>query len=134
MESRKIVLRQTLWIAAGQIICTAATIGVFLLLGKYDISVLLGGIVGAVIATVNFFLMSLFATLAADKAEAQDITGGKKLIQLSYMGRILGLFLVLFLCAKSGLFHVLTLAIPLVFNRPILTVSELIQKKGGKKL
>ena len=134
MESRKIVWHQTLWVAAGQVICTAAMIGIFALLGKFDVSVLLGGIVGAAIATANFFFMSLFATLAADKAEAQDVAGGQKMIQLSYMGRMLGMFLVLILCAKSGLFHVLTLVIPLVFTRPVLTVSEYVQKKGGTKL
>jgi hypothetical protein len=131
MESRKFVFRQTGILAAGQALCTAAMIGVFALIGKFDTSVLLGGIVGGLIATANFFFMSLFATLAADKAEAQDVAGGQKLIQLSYMGRMLGLFLILFLCAKSGLFHVLALAIPLVFTRPILTVSELFKKKGG---
>ena len=131
MESRKFVFRQTGLVAVGQAVCTAAMIGVFALIGKLDMTVVLGGLVGALIATANFFLMSLFATLAADKAEAQDIAGGQKLIQLSYMGRMLGLFLVLFLCAKSGLFHVLALAIPLVFTRPILTVSELFKKKGG---
>ena len=134
MESRKFVFRQTGLVAVGQVICTAAMIGVFALLNKYDTSVLLGGIVGALIATANFFLMSLFATVAADKAEAQDVAGGQKLIQLSYMGRMLGLFLALFLCAKSGFFNVITLAIPLLFTRPILTFSEFFHKKGGKTL
>lgn len=134
MESRKFVFRQTGLVAAGQALCTVAMISVFALIGRYDTSVLLGGIVGALIATANFFFMSLFATVAADKAEAQDVAGGQKLIQLSYMGRMLGLFLVLFLCAKSGLFHVLALAIPLIFTRPILTVSEFFKKKGGTTL
>ena len=134
MESRKFVFRQTGLVAAGQLVCTAAMIAVFALLNKYDTSVLLGGLAGALIATANFFFMSLFATVAADKAEAQDVAGGQKLIQLSYMGRMLGLFLVLFLCAKSGLFHVLALAIPLIFTRPILTVSEFFKKKGGTTL
>ena len=131
MESRKFVFRQTGILAAGQALCTAAMIGVFALIGKFDTSVLLGGIVGSLIATANFFFMSLFVTLAADKAEAQDVVGGQKLIQLSYMGRMLALFLILFLCAKSGKFHLLALVIPLVFTRPILTVSELFKKKGG---
>ena len=131
MESRKFVFRQTGILAAGQALCTAAMIGVFALIGKFDTSVLLGGIVGGLIATANFFFMSLFVTLAADKAEAQDVVGGQKLIQLSYMGRMLALFLILFLCAKSGKFHLLALVIPLVFTRPILTVSELFKKKGG---
>ena len=131
MESRKFVFQQTGLVAAGQVVCTAVMIAVFALIGKYHTSVLLGGIVGALISTANFFFMSLFANLAADKAEAQDIAGGQKLIQLSYMGRMAGLFLVLFLCAKSGVFHLLALVIPLVFTRPILTVSELFNKKGG---
>lgn len=134
MESRKFVFQQTGLVAAGQAICTAAMIGVFALIGKYDASVLLGGIVGALVSTANFFIMSLCADLAADKAEAQDIAGGQKLIQFSYMGRMLGLFLVLFLCAKSGMFNVITLAVPLIFTRPILTFSEFFKKKGGKTL
>ncbi len=134
MDSRKFLFQQTLFVAAGQALCTAAMILVFALLGKYSTSVLLGGIAGALIATANFFFMSLFATLAADKAEAQDVAGGQKLIQLSYMGRMLGLFLVLVLCAKSSIFHLVALVIPLVFTRPILTVTELFKKKGGSEV
>lgn len=131
MESRKYVFQQTAIIGAGQAVCTAAMIGIFALLGKFDLTVLWGGLLGALIATANFFLMSAFATAAADKAEAQDVAGGQKLIQLSYMGRMIGLFLVLFLCAKSGFCNLIALVIPLVFTRPILTISELFKKKGG---
>ena len=134
MNTRKFLLHQIALVAAGQVLCTAAMILVFALLGKYSTSVLLGGIAGALIATANFFFMSLFASLAADKAEAQDVAGGQKLIQLSYMGRMLGLFLVLVLCAKSGIFHLVALVIPLVFTRPILTVAELFKKKGGSEV
>lgn len=133
MNTRKFLFHQTSLVAAGQVLCTAAMILVFAMVGKYSASVLLGGIAGALIATTNFFFMSLFASLAADKAEAQDVAGGQKLIQLSYMGRMLGLFLVLVLCAKSGIFHLLALVIPLVFTRPILTVAELFKKKGGNE-
>ncbi len=134
MDTRKFLFQQTTLIAVGQTLCTVAMILVFALLGKYSTSVLLGGVAGALIATANFFFMSLFATLAADKAESQDVAGGQKLIQLSYMGRMLGLFLVLVLCAKSGIFHLLALVIPLVFTRPILTIAELFRKKGGREV
>lgn len=134
MKSHTIVFRKTAVIAAGQAVCVAVMAGIFAVIGKFDISVLLGGIVGALVATANFFFMSLFASLAADKAEAQDVAGGQKLIQLSYMGRMLGMFLVLFLCAKSGIFHLLALVLPLAFNRPILTIAELFGKKGGAKV
>lgn len=133
MKSKNIVIRETGTVAIGQALAAAAMIGFFALLGKYDTSVLLGGIAGAVISTANFFLMSLFASLAADKAEAQDVAGGQKLIQLSYMGRMIGMFLALFLCAKSGMCHVVALVIPLVFTRPILTIAEIFKKKGDRK-
>ena len=74
------------------------------------------------------------ANWAADKAENQDITGGQKLIQLSYMGRMLGMFLVLIVLAKSGYCHVLALVLPLAFTRPILTIAEIFKTKGEKKL
>lgn len=133
MRSKNTAFRETAPVALGQAVCTAAMVAVFALTGKFQLSVLLGGIAGAVIATANFFIMSFVANLAADKAEAQDVAGGQKLIQLSYMGRMIGLFVVLILCAKSGYFHPLALVIPLAFTRPILTIAELLKKKGENK-
>ena len=132
MQSRKFIFSQTLSVLAGQLILSAAMVAVFWFLGYYETSVLLGAVAGSLIATANFFFLSLFASIAADKAEAQDVAGGQKLIQLSYMGRMIGLFLVLILCAKSGIFHVVALVIPLVFTRPILTFRELFNKKKGE--
>ena len=134
MNSKNTALRDTGTVLIGQIVCTAAMIAVFTILGKYQLSVLLGGIAGAAIATTNFFLMSFFANRAADLAEAQDVAGGQKLIQLSYMGRMFGMFLVLILLAKSGYFHALTLVLPLAFTRPILTIAEIFKMKGERKL
>ena len=133
MNSKNTAFRETASVAIGQVICTAAMIAVFALLGKFQLSVLLGGIAGVAVSTANFFIMSYVANLAADKAEAQDIAGGQKLIQLSYMGRMIGMFLVLILLAKSGHFHALALVLPLAFTRPILTIAELFKKKGENK-
>ena len=134
MNSKNTAFRETRNVLIGQAICTAGMVAVFALLGKYQLSVLLGGAAGAAIATINFFLMSFFANRAADMAEAQDIAGGQKLIQLSYMGRMLGMFLALIVLAKIGLFHPLALVLPLAFTRPILTIAEIFNKKGENKL
>ena len=134
MNSKNTAFRETKPILLGQILCTAGMIAIFYVLGYYQLSVLLGGIAGAVIATTNFFLMSFFANKAADKAEQQDIAGGQKLIQLSYMGHMLGMFLALIVLAKSGYCHALALVLPLAFTRPILTIAEIFNKKGAKKL
>ena len=134
MNSKNTVFQETRTILLGQILCTAAMIAVFAVLGYYQFSVLLGGIAGALIATANYFFMSFFANRAADKAEAQDVAGGQKLIQLSYMGRMLAMVPALIVLAKSGFCHPLSLVLPLAFTRPILTIAEIFNKKGENKL
>ena len=130
-ESRKIVFKETALIASGELICVAIMCGVYAIIGKFALSVVLGGLVGLLVATGNFFFMAVAATLAADKAEAQDVEGGKKLMKGSYPIRMLVMAGILILCAKSGVFDVLALVLPLVFVRPILTVAEFFRKKGG---
>lgn len=130
MDFQNIVLRETAIAAIGEILCTAAMIGIFALLGNYDTSVLLGGIAGAVISIGNFFFMAAGISLAADKAEQQDVKGGQLLIRNSYMLRLVVLFVILFACARSGLFNLFALVLPLVFIRPTLTIAAFCRKEG----
>lgn len=131
MDSQNRIPSNTIAIAIGQLISAAAVVGVFALLGKFQMTVLYGALAGGTVAFLNYFVMVYFANKAADKAEAQDVTGGQKMIQLSYAGRMIGVFAVLVLLAKSGFFHPLPLVLPLAFTRPILTVREWIVKRGG---
>lgn len=126
--SRKIVIRETVVIAIGEVVCVAIMYIVYALLGKFNLSVLLGGLAGLVLATGNFFLMAAAVMLAADKAEKQDAEGGKQLMKHSYPIRLLVLTVLLVLCARSGVFDVLALALPLLFVRPILTLAEFFGK------
>lgn len=130
-DSKKIVWSQTAKIAIGEVICIALMYGIYALLRKLTLSVILGGLVGAVLAAGNFFFMAVIASLAADKAEVQDVEGGQKLMRSSYPIRILVLALLLFLCGKSGYFDVLAMALPLLFVRPIITLGEFFGKGGG---
>lgn len=129
-QSRKLVLKQTAVILLGQMIGLAAMYGVYALLGKFSLSVLLGGLVGALLAAGNFFFMAVIATLAADRAENQDVVGGQKLMKSSYPIRILVLAVLLILLAKSGYFDVLALVLPLLFVRPTVSIAEFFRKKG----
>ncbi len=131
MNSRKIALHETFIIAVGQVIGVVAMFGVFALLGRFDLSVLWGGLAGGTMATLNFFALAVVATLAADKAEKQDVEGGKKLLKASYPIRLVVLALLLFLFAKSGWFNVIALVVPLVFVRPTITLAEFFRKKEG---
>lgn len=131
MNTQNRMPNQTVAVAIGQLIGVAAMIGVFALVGKFQMTVLYGGLTGGAVAFLNYFLMVWLAGKAADKAQEQDVAGGQKLIHLSYTGRMIGLFAVLVLLAKSGYFHPLALVLPLAFTRPILTVGELIGNRGG---
>lgn len=134
MDSRKYVLRETAFIAIGQAICVAVMVAIFALLGYYDSTVLLGGIFGGVLAVLNFFFLAVGATLAADKAEQQNVKGGQATIQMSYMLRMVLLFVILFALVKSGLCNVIAVVLPLAFTRPILSIGEFFRKSGETKL
>ena len=133
MDNRKFVLSQVLTVLIGELILSALMVAVFSVLGYFDLSVVFGAAAGAAIATVNHTILILSVMAASSKAEQQDVKGGQALVQMSYIGRLAGLFLVLVLCAKSGIFNLIALVLPLVFTRPILTFAELIHKKGGNE-
>ena len=134
MDPRKIVFQETAVVAVGEIICTAVMIGIFALMGYFNTGVLLGAIVGMALAIGNFLFMAIGASLAADKAEAQDVKGGQNLLQMSMLLRYAVLFIVLFACGRSGIFNLIALVLPLVFVRPTLTIAEFFSKPGEKKL
>ena len=130
MDSRKIVYRETGIVALGELLCVAAMLGVYALLNMLDSTVLLGGVFGGILSILNFFLMAVGTSLAADKAQAQDVKGGKVLLQMSMLIRYGLLFVLLFAFAKSGLCAPIPLVLPLVFVRPVLSFGEFFRRKG----
>ena len=128
MESRKLVYKETGIILFGEIICLGLMLGIFALLGRFDMKVLLGGIAGTVLSVLNFFFMSANAMMATDKALNQDVKGGQKQIKASYSLRMILIFVILFAFVKSGLCHPLASVLPLAFVRPVITVAEFFRK------
>lgn len=133
MDPRKIVLHETLVIAVGTVLCAAVMVGIYALLGFLDRTVVLGALIGSVLSIANFFIMAVSTNLAADKAQEQDVSAGKKLVQSSYMIRLLAIFGILFVFAKTGLCDPLAMVLPLAFVRPVITVYEFFRKKEDKK-
>lgn len=133
MDPRKIVLHETLVIAVGTVLCAAVMVGIYALLGFLDRTVVLGALIGSVLSIANFFIMAVSTNLAADKAQEQDVSAGKKLVQGSYMIRLLAIFGILFVFAKTGLCDPLAMVLPLAFVRPVITVYEFFRKKEDKK-
>lgn len=131
MDSRKVVFQETAIVAIGEAIASGITVGVFALLGFFDLSVVWGSLIGAVLSVLNFFVMAIVVSLAADKAAGQDVEGGKKLIKSAYPLRLLVLAVLLIAFGKSGFCNVIALVLPLLFVRPILTFAEFFRKKGA---
>ena len=129
MESRTFIIRKTLVLLLGEILCVAAMCGVYALLGLFDRRVVLGGVFGTVLAVGNFFFMAVAADHAADQAVGQNAKGGRTTVRLSYTFRLILLFVLLFALAKSGVCNVPALALPLVFIQPILLVTEFFRKE-----
>ena len=130
MDFRKTVLRETGIIALGVAVGVALMFGVFALLGRFDRTVLLGGVIGGALAIFNFFFMAINASVAADKAVRQDVTGGRALMQTSYIVRLAAIFLILLACVKSGLCNAIAAVVPLLFVRPTITIAEFFRKPG----
>lgn len=136
MNSRKFILQQTAILSAGHLICLAIMVGIFSLLGYWGWDVVVGGVVGTVLAILNFFFTAIGADMAADKAEVnQDAKGGKGLIRSSYALRLAILALLLFASGKilqtygeNGTCTLFALVLPLVFTTPILMVTQFFQK------
>lgn len=133
MDSRKLVFQETAVVAIGQVICVGIMYGIFALLGQFDSTVLLGGIVGAVLSILNFFFMAIGALIASDKAANQNVNGGKATIKTSYLARMVVIAIVLVAFAKSGLCNIFALALPLAFVRPTITIAEFFRKPGETK-
>lgn len=133
MNPRKFILRQTALLALGELVCVAAMVGIFALLGMFSYKVVLGGVIGAILAIGNFFFMAITSDSAADKATDQDVKTGKALMKSSYGLRMLVLAVLLILCTKSGHCQPVALLCPLLFVFPIIIILEFSRKAGGPK-
>ena len=130
MEARRFVIKQTGIVALGQVVCIGVMFGIYAMLGAFALPVLWGGLLGGLLATLNFFFMAVGASMAADRAVAQDVKGGQGTIQRSMLLRYLVLFLVLFAAGKSGYFAPIALVVPLIAVRPTLSIGAFFSKEG----
>ncbi len=130
MDDRQTVLRETAILAAGEVIFTAAMIGVFALIHQLDSGVVLGGIAGCLVTVGNFFFLAVTASLAARRAMEQDVEGGKKLLKLSQTFRFFSIAAIMGLLAWSKVVNLIAMILPLLIQQPVFLVAEFFRKKG----
>ena len=105
------VKRETLYIAAWTLLLTLLTEAVYLLLRRWDLTVLFGNLLGAAAAILNFFLMGL----TVQKAVGREEKDAANLMRLSQAGRLLLLVLVGRAAALIPVFDLIATLIPLFF-------------------
>lgn len=129
MDSRKLVLKETAIVAAGELVCAAVIVGIFAALGYFQWNVLWGALAGSAIVIVNHFFMAITVNMAADRAEAGEAEQGKKMIQTSSVVRLIVMGVAVVVAIKLGV-NAISLALPILLLRPMLMVIEFFRKKG----
>lgn len=119
--------KDILKVTCGTAVLTVAMIVVFAIIGKFDITVLLGALLGFCGAALNFYLLAL--TLLKSLEKGKNATA---FISSSYLLRILFIAAVVIFAIKSPHFNYIAVVIPLIFPRVIITVLEGIMKSGIK--
>lgn len=107
-----VIRRDTKYIAAVVIILTVLMEAVFLVIGKWDVTVLFGGLLGAFAAMLNFILMAL----GVQKSLSRDAAEAKGAMKVSHSMRMLMLVVICAVAALlPGVFNLVSVLVPLVF-------------------
>ena len=112
------VKKETGYIAVWVILLSLIMEAVFLLLRKWDLSVLFGNLGGAVISIGNFFLMALIATRAMNRGvESGKPEEAAARVKATAMVRLLGCVLLCVLLIAVFKTNVYATLIPMLFPR-----------------
>lgn len=122
------VLKETGFIAAFTIILSLLMQSVFLIIGKWDYTVLLGNLLGYLAAVGNFFLLGLTVQSAVEKETKE----AKNLMKLSSTLRLLMMFVIAIIGYVVPVFNIIAMIIPYLFPRIALAVRPAFLKKDGR--
>ncbi len=121
------VLKETGYIAVVTLILSVLMQSVFLVVGKWDVTVLLGNLLGGVAAIGNFFLMGL----TVQSALGLEVKEAKNRMKLSQMLRTLLLFGIAVVGYVVSVFNLLAVIIPYLFPRIAVALRAVSAKKQG---
>ena len=136
----------TVWLALGEVVVGILISAVYLIIRRFDYTVVTGAALGGAVTVINFLILSVavnravnrYITERGDKelneeeAEAYAKEHGmavQNAMTKSYLLRMLLMIGSLVLAMISGWFNPLATVIPLLMYRPILYVTEFIKTK-----
>ena len=126
VRPQKAVIDNTVYITCVSLILSVLMQGVFLIVGKWHIRVLLGNFLGFVAAVANFFAMAMTVQTAVDKDEKR----AKAYVKISHTVRFACLIVVAAVgCALKSVFDPLALLLPLLFPQVGIMLYPVIKNK-----
>lgn len=109
-----VVKKETKYIALWVLLLSVLGEAVVLVIGKWDYTVLLGNLLGAGVAVLNFLLMGLTVQKALTKTDEKE---AKTAIKTSQIYRFLFLIIVVILGVVIPVFNMWAVLVPMFFPR-----------------
>lgn len=132
MFHNKEAIRQILRVLAGEAACVALMLGVYGLIGRFSRQVLLGALIGGALAMLNFLLLSVTVSRAADRAETTgEAVKARVSVQVMALVRLLLLAVLYILILKSGACDPIAAILPLLFLQLSIVLTEFFRKDKG---
>lgn len=130
MKIDPIVKKETGLMAVGCLACTAVLAVVFVVLGKFDLTVALGCLIGYVLAVGNFFVMSCALTKAI--ATGDEVTAKLKMKQ-SYVTRSVVMLVVMAAAIIVEWVHWVPVVAAVFYPRIIIFIRGIAQNIRNRK-
>lgn len=122
------MLKETAYIAAWVLILSCVMQAIFLIIGKWDYTVLLGNILSGSAVVLNFFLMGITIQKAVDMEEKD----AAKAMKASQSLRMFLIFIVAVVGILAPCFSIWTTLIPFFFPRIAVALRSFFYKKSEK--
>lgn len=149
MENKQSKISQyidTVYMAVGEIIVAALISAVYLIIKKFDYTVLTGALLGGGVTVLNLFILSVSVNRAINKyieergdsemseEEAAEFSKTHTMqvqnaVTRSYLLRTLMMVASLFIALMTDWFNPIATVIPLLMYRPIIYLTELVKTK-----
>ena len=127
MKLEKAVLKETSHVAIGVLVLALVMLGVYGVIGRFNLSVLGGALYTSLLTVLNFFIMGLTVqsitnNVAASEGKSEEALDAltkrmKAKMQFSYTLRMIALFALVLVGIKVFQFNALATILPLIFPR-----------------
>lgn len=125
-----VVKRETKYIALFVLLFSVIMEAVFLIVGKWDVPVLLGNLLGGCVAVLNFFLMGL----TVQKAVKQDEKDARRSVKASQALRMFLLIVTAGVGYYVSFFNIISVLVPLFFPRIAIALKPLVDRDFKREL